>query len=143
MTMLLNVITWYLAIALIGWLAFPLAYRFLAFLPDRGLALARPLGLLLWGYLYWLLVSLHLLQNDIGGVFFTLLLVAGLSAWALYKGEYREWTAWLRANTRLVLATELLFLLAFVVNALQDVAAAPRFTSTTRTYLWDPSECLK
>ncbi len=56
--MFLNLILWYLVIALAGWLVFPLAFRLLKFLPDRGLAVSRPLGLLLWGYAYWLLVSL-------------------------------------------------------------------------------------
>ena len=79
--MILNLILWYLVIALAGWLVFPLAYRLLAFLPDRGLALSRPLGLLLWGYAYWLLVSLDVLQNDAGGAVFALLLVAGYLCW--------------------------------------------------------------
>jgi YYY domain-containing protein len=128
---LLNVVIWYIVIALAGWLAFPLAYRLLSFLPDRGLALARPLGLLLWGYLYWLLVSLHLLQNDTGGVFFALLLVAALSALTLRGGAQSELAAWLRARGKLVLTTELLFLAAFAAWAVVR-AAVPDASGTEK-----------
>jgi YYY domain-containing protein len=113
----LNLITWYLAIGLAGWLALPLAYRLFSFLPDRGLALARPLGLLLWGYAYWMLVSLHVLQNDAGGVFFGLFVLAGLSVWTLRKGGLNELLAWLREKKSYVQTTELIFLAAFAIWA--------------------------
>ena len=113
MTMVWQFFSWYLAISLVGWLAFPLAFRLLPFLPERGLAFARPLGLLLCGYVYWLLVSLQVLQNDLGGVFFALLLVAGVSLWLLRKGGWRKISDWLKANRAEVITAELLFLLAF------------------------------
>jgi hypothetical protein len=94
--MLINVFFWYLVVALAGWLVFPLAYRLLAFLPDRGLAIARPLGLLLWGYLYWLLVSLHLLQNDMGGSSSHCLLVAPCLPGPCAVAVPPSFAAWLR-----------------------------------------------
>lgn len=111
----LQFLSWYLVIGLVGWVAFPLAYRLLASLPDRGLAFARPLGLLLAAYLYWILAALKVLQNDTGGVVFALLLVTGLSAWALWRsrGDRQAMLAWLNDHRRLVFTTELLFLLAF------------------------------
>ena len=57
----------------------PLAARLCAQLPGRGLMLARPLGLLLFGYLYWLLWTLGLLPNQTGGAWTVLLLTALLS----------------------------------------------------------------
>ena len=48
-------ISWYLLLSLLGLLAFPLAYRLLSGLPDRGYAVGRTLGLLLWGFIFWLL----------------------------------------------------------------------------------------
>ncbi len=109
----INLLSWYLIIGLVGWLVFPLSFKILSFLPDRGLALSRPLGLLLWGYLYWLLVSLHVLQNDAGGGLFGLLLVAGLSIFLLRKSGLHEITHWLKERARLVFATEGIFLFAF------------------------------
>ena len=37
----LRFLSWYIIITLVGWAAFPLAYRFFPRLPDRGYALAR------------------------------------------------------------------------------------------------------
>jgi YYY domain-containing protein len=129
--MLINVLSWYLLIALAGWLVFPFSFRLLSFLPDRGLAFARPLGLLLWGYFYWLLVSLHLLQNDPGGIFFALLLVAALSAWALRGGVRSQVAGWLRTQMKLVVTTELLFLFAFAAWAVVR-AAVPDASGTEK-----------
>jgi uncharacterized membrane protein len=51
-------IIWYLVISILGLLAFPLAYRLLPALADRGYAFSRTLGLLLWGFVFWLLSSM-------------------------------------------------------------------------------------
>src|SRR5512142_2417346 len=108
--MILNVVLWYMIVALAGWLAFPLAYRLLSFLPDRGRAVSRPLGLLLWGYAFWLLASAHILQNDIGGAAFGLLVVALVSGWTLWRHGTGEMLAWIRDHRRVVVTSELLFL---------------------------------
>src|SRR5574338_115712 len=129
--MILNVILWYLIVALAGWLTIPLAFRLLGFLPDRGLTLARPLGLLLWGYVYWILVSLRLFQNDSGGVLSALLVVVGLSAWQLRKPGLRPMIDWLRARRGLLLASELVFLVLFIFMALVR-AANPEATGTEK-----------
>jgi uncharacterized membrane protein len=76
-------IAWYLLITLVGWISFPLAFRLLPLLPDRGFTLARPLGLLLWGFGFWLLASLGVLQNDSGGILVGLIVLLGLSIWSL------------------------------------------------------------
>ena len=41
------VIAWWLIVQALGWTAWPLAFRALRWLPDRGYMLAKPLGLLL------------------------------------------------------------------------------------------------
>jgi hypothetical protein len=61
---MLSFLSWYLTLSLMGWLTFPLAYRMLPALPDRGYAFSRILGLLLWGYGFWLLGSLGVLYNE-------------------------------------------------------------------------------
>lgn len=122
-----EILPWYLAILAAGWLAFPLAARLMPFLPDRGYTLSRPLGVLLWGFLYWLLASLHLLQNDIGGVVLALLLVAAASAAVMGRAGWRELRAWLGQHRSLLVTAEVLFALAFVgwslVRAISPEAA--------------------
>lgn len=111
---LINVLLWYLVIALAGWLAFPLAFRLLPFLTDRGLSLSRPLGMLLWGYVFWLLVSFGVLQNDAEGGLFALLCCACLSFIMLRRGGWQQISCWLKNNSRLVAATEAVFLVSFL-----------------------------
>lgn len=114
---MLPFILWYLNITILGILAFPLAFRLLPRLPGRGYGLSRTLGLLLWGYLYWLLGSLGFLGNNLGGAFVSLALLAGLSAWTLANGGWREVWNWLRDQRGLILTIEALFLLAFGIYA--------------------------
>ncbi len=129
--MLLPLILWYLVISLVGWLVFPLAYRLLPALADRGYAFSRALGWLLWGYIFWLLASLGILRNEPGGLTLALILLVGLSAWSLYKTGMQEILTWLRSQRRLVLAVEVLFLIAFALMALIR-AANPEILGTEK-----------
>ena len=79
---MLTTIYWYLAVSLIGLVTFPLTYRLLPALPDRGYALSKALGLLLWGFIFWLLSSFGFLVNDAGGLLFALMLLTGLGIWS-------------------------------------------------------------
>ena len=122
MHQLLAAVLWYLLVAGFGWLSFPIAYRFLTALPDRGYAFARALGLLLWGFIFWILSSYGLLQNNPGGLVTAALLLAALSWWAWRQLPAGELRVWLRAQRSLVVAMELVFLLAFVFMAFVRVS---------------------
>ena len=74
-------LSWYLAITVLNWLTFPLLYALFPALADRGYSLARAAGLLVWGYLFWMLTSLGIAQNDLGGLVLAGLLLTGLSYW--------------------------------------------------------------
>src|SRR5678816_2660668 len=105
-------ISWYILITLLGWLTFPLAYYLFPALNDRGYTLARALGLLIWAYVFWLFASLGVAQNDIGGLLLGLVILGGLSAWAFVRCrvDIRDWVS---QNRRLIITTEILFILAF------------------------------
>ncbi|NCP87345.1 hypothetical protein GW781_07875 [bacterium] len=110
---MLNFFLWYLLISALGALTFPLARRFFPALADEGYSLSRALGLLLWGFFFWLAVSLGFLQNDPAGLIFSLLALAGLMVFWRKPGT----RAWLKENWRFVALTETLFLLAFAALA--------------------------
>ncbi|MCC6568532.1 MAG: hypothetical protein IT315_04785 [Anaerolineales bacterium] len=121
-------LAWYLLSTLLGWLTFPLAYRIFPALKDRGYTLARAFGLLVWGYVFWLLASFHIAQNDIGGLLLGLLVLASLSVWAITNYQlpisslYSLFSnspilSFLKSNRPLILTTEILFLLAFALMA--------------------------
>lgn len=121
-------ILWYIVITILGWLTFPLAYYLFPALKDRGYTLTRALGLLVWGYIFWLFASLGIAQNDVGGLLLALIVLIGLSAWLLVR-DHGPWTTdhivdsrwsiveWLRSNRHLVITTELLFFIAFAIMA--------------------------
>ena len=104
---------WYICITLIGLVTFPLAYKLFPALVDRGYALSRTLGLLVWGYFFWLLASLGILKNDIGGLLLGLFVLIGLSYWAFRTISADELRNWWNDNRRLVVSVETLFLFAF------------------------------
>src|SRR3989304_871877 len=110
-------LSWYFLITLLGWLTFPLVYRLFPALTDRGYTLARTAGLLIWGYVFWLLTSFGLAQNDLGGLLLGLLVLSALSVWGIvnYQSSIGNW---LKANLRLVIIIEVLFVLAFAFLAL-------------------------
>lgn len=116
-------LSWYILLTLLGWLTLPLAYWLFPALADRGYSLSRAAGLLLWGYVFWLLNSLGLLQNNIGGVLFALLAVMAISLLSFFSHgstfdtRKAEILAWVRSNLRLVVCVEVLFLLAFAFLA--------------------------
>jgi len=114
------VLGWYLLVTLIGWAAWPLAFRLLPGLPDRGYAFSRALGLLLIGYVFWLLVTLGFLRNTTGGILFAMLIVLSLGLWAYATrpDKSERITAWLGENAGQLLVAEGLFLLAFAGWAL-------------------------
>ena len=124
-------VLWYLLISLLGLLAFPVAYKFLPGLVDRGYTLSRALGLLIWSYVFWLLGSVGFLRNDIGGELIALLLLAALGFWAYRSLDRDEVRNWLRKQRRMVLVVEILFLLAFVGWAIVR-AANPEITGTEK-----------
>ena len=130
---MLSFLSWYILLTLLGWITFPLAYHLFPALADRGYTLSRAFGLLIWGYVFWLFATLGLAQNDLGGLLLGLAVLGSLSVWAYLTQHATRNTqdqspirrvepveasnspilAFLKQNKRLILATELLFLLAF------------------------------
>jgi len=123
-------ILWYLLSTLLGWLTFPLAYQLFPALKDRGYTLSRAFGLLIWGYVFWLLASLGIAQNDIGGLLLGLVILAGLSAWTFFSDHRPQTTdfddrvhgqssivEWVKGNKRFIITAEILFFVAFAFMA--------------------------
>jgi YYY domain-containing protein len=122
--------SWYVLISLLGWATFPLAYRLFPALPDRGFTLARAMGLLIWGYIFWLLASLGIAQNDIGGILLALAFIIGLSVWSVANRQSKI-VNFFRSNIPLIITTEILFFTAFAFLAFVR-SANPELTSTEK-----------
>jgi len=105
------VFNWWALVTLAGAAVLPLCVRLLGGLPDRGYTLTRAVGMLLTGFVFWLLGSLGFLRNDNGGILLAWLLVLGISV-AVYVRipERFDWRNWWRENRSVVIAAEVLFI---------------------------------
>ncbi len=115
------VAAWYLWVQLLALAALPLSLIAFRPLPDRGYLLAKPLGILVVAYGAWMLASLHWMPFSRGSVMLIALLLAGASAVAAYARR-DELLPWLRANVRLLLTWEAVFLASFAAFLLVRAA---------------------
>ena len=107
------VASWWLVLEVLGLVALPIALRLFRHLPERGYAFAKPLGLLLTGYLLWIGASFGFLSNTRTAMWFVMLLVGLASAW-LWRRDREGMASSLRENWRVIVATEIVFAVFFV-----------------------------
>jgi YYY domain-containing protein len=134
------VLSWWLIIQVFGLAVWPLAARWLRWLPDRGYMLAKPIGLLFVSYGLWILATLGIIENTAGGIMAVLVLVAASSIVAYRRlqsprpqsGQSSfQLLGWLRDHRALVIAYEVLFAIALIGWALFR-AHNPDLTSTEK-----------
>ena len=83
-------------------------------LHSKGYYLARPLGLLLTGYVFWILTSIGLLRNDLAGQIVALILVVIVNLIILRKSGMHNLQAQLAGMKRLIIGAEGMLLISFV-----------------------------
>ncbi|MBN1814529.1 MAG: hypothetical protein JXA14_22000 [Anaerolineae bacterium] len=105
---------WYLIVQAFGLAALPLCLRLFRHLPDRGYGVSKPLGLLLTGWVFWMLATLGWLHNTAGGVLLALFIVATAGS-ALYLANRPTTQPTNNFSWRNILAAEIVFTLAFAV----------------------------
>ena len=144
---MLEFLSWYIVLVLLGWISFPLVFHLFPRLAERGYSFSRIVGLLVWAYLFWLFGSFGIAQNDLGGLLLALAGLAALTVWALTRSTPSSSSSapgrsspalrgsaaleWLRLNRGIVLRIEVLFLAAFAFLALVR-AANPELTSAEK-----------
>lgn len=121
---MIYVAIWWLIIQILALAALPTTYWAFRWLPDRGYAFAKVVGLLLASYFLWLGAITGFLGNNLAGIIFSVLLTAGLSWFisAKYSGQSGKplipgLLQFLREHKQLVLVVELLFVTALIVWA--------------------------
>jgi YYY domain-containing protein len=130
-----DILLWWLIVQALGWAVLPIAMRLFRWLPDRGYAFSKALGLLLASYFLWVGASGGLLRNDTGGIILAIFLVAGLSTWIFLRDrrndpDSAELIAFLRRRRTVILAIEALFLLAFLAWAMLRAFAPYKIMET-------------
>ena len=141
---MLNFFSWYVLLFFLGWLSFPFTFTVFSFLPERGFAFSRILGLLCWGYLFWLLTSLGILRNDVGSIILSLGLVGVMSLLSISlgsvakgilfsdtQGAWQNLFSWIKIHKGYILFIEVAFLLSFAGMSLVR-AANPEILGTEK-----------
>ncbi len=124
-------IIWVIVLILLGWVTFPILYLLFPRLADRGYGLSRPAGLLVFGYLYWILVTFRILPNNWIGVAAAYMLVMLLGILAIRKSGFTTVKNWIMDHHRFIGAMDIAFILLFAFFALVR-AAYPEITGTEK-----------
>jgi YYY domain-containing protein len=103
---------WFVVIELIGWVIFPTAYTLFGGLKDRGFTVSKILGLLIWGYFYWVANIFGLASNSTSSAIL-IILVISLGSFLIHRGRFQEIFAFIRSNRVILIFYETVFLLAF------------------------------
>jgi len=107
---------WWLVVEAVGLVALPLAFVLFRRLPDRGYAFAKPVGVLLGGYLFWLALTAHLLPNRPGSIVWCYLALAVASG-LVFRARKREILEGLQERIGVVIAVEVVFTLGLFTAA--------------------------
>lgn len=110
----LSIPVWLLAAEAIALAAVPLLWRTLRFLPDGGFGATKILGLACVAYVPWLVASLKIAPFGLPTLALAWLLLVALSALSLFRRR-DAFVRFLRAERRLLLATEVVFLAGFAL----------------------------
>src|SRR5215472_3560519 len=112
-------LSWWLLTLLAAAAIYPLFFRLMGALPSRGYALAPTAGLMLIGFVFWIMNILGLIDNSPGATLLAaiIVLVAGIISYVTWN-ERAPILPWLREHWSLIVATDGLFTILFVAWAL-------------------------
>ena len=113
-------LVWLLAIEVVFLAGLPLAVRLMRWLPDRGIVLAKPLGLLLVSWLVWMGASLGVWTFSRASVALSVLLLALASGALLYRNRWLVGLA--RRHWKYIVSVEALFIAAYLAFVLVRAA---------------------
>ena len=131
---MLHLVLWLVLIQVIGAAGFAWAFPFFRDLPDRGYGVSKVLGILVLAYAYWALVTARVLDNGLLSLLAVLALLLGAS-FVLAGQNREEMVDFVRSRWRLLVASEAVFLAAFVLFATFRVLAPDVTISTAITGL--------
>ena len=127
---MLDTLVWLLAIELLGLAVLPLAFILFHRLPDRGYTLSKPLALVLFPFVLWVLGLTHVIPNSRYTIIGILVAGTAVSASILYR--YKEQIAlFVRAEWRMLLVAEGVFL-AFLLLWLGIASGSPAINHTEK-----------
>ncbi len=107
-----DILIWWLVVLVLGLVTLPITFVALKHFPDKGYVFSKVLGLLLVGYLYWLLG--YVAFNG-ATLFLAFLIVCGISTTLLITWIGKPFIEFFKKNIGFFLVVECFFLTAFLV----------------------------
>ena len=111
---MLDALSWYLVIQVLGMLTFPGAFVLLKRLPDRGFTLIKPAALVFFSYILWTLGLTHTAPNTQLTIGLILLMTVPLSAFMVWRNK-SDISKFFREHWQMLAAGEALFLGFFLM----------------------------
>ena len=107
---------WWLSVEFLGLIALPFTVVLFKKLPDRGYAFGKALSILFVSFFLWVAAYAHILPNSRWAI---ILIIAILALGSLFLAIRRrqQIASFISQNRRVIIATEVLFLLSFVLLA--------------------------
>lgn len=105
---------WWLFIFIVGWVAFPITFRFFKNLDEHGFTITKILGTLLVGFTHWILNIIGLSQNTQAGILLALIIVLAIAIWNMNKTGWQDSKKWVADHYKFIVTSEIIFLLAFI-----------------------------
>jgi YYY domain-containing protein len=104
---------WWIFFEIIGWIAFPICFSLFKNLYTKGYSFTKIIGLLFWGYAYWIGNTFGIIGNTRLGAVFALIVILSASFISLYKKHlWAEIYDWIRAHIKIILFSEALLLIS-------------------------------
>ena len=110
---MIDALIWFITVEILGLIALPVTFRLFKSLPDKGYAFGKALSILLVSFVLWILSSAHILPNTQWAIILVVFLLAAVS-FALFWRQRSEMREYLVQNRGVIIATEAVFLIAFV-----------------------------
>ncbi len=108
------VLWWLIIIEFIGFLFLPLTLNLFRWMPDNGYSISKVIGILVFSYLVWLVVSLRIIPFSFASVLLTLVSISIVSGYFLIRNWGVVW-GFLKGKRMLVLINEASFVFIFLI----------------------------
>ena len=108
------ILWWLIIIEFIGFIFLPFTLRLFKRMPDNGYSISKIIGMLVFSYLVWLVVSLRIVPFSFYSVLSVLVFFSSLFLYFLIKNWKVLWN-FVREKRRLILINEASFLFIFFV----------------------------
>ena len=113
---MIDTFIWFITVELLSLIALPATFLLFKSLPDRGYAFGKVLSILIISFLLWVAAYAHILPNAQWAIILIIALLAAGSLFIFIRRR-QQLVSFISENRRVIIATEAIFLLAFILMA--------------------------